>query len=124
MSTHPGTALQHIQIVKGWVDATAGQTRERIYDVAGDPNNGATVDTTSCRQSGPGADELCATWTDPDFHGERAFYYARVLENPSCRHTAADCQAIPLDHRPAYCSDPRNLTLQERAWTSPIWYRP
>src|SRR5262250_3346986 len=62
-----GTPLQRAQIVKGWVDA-AGQTHEKVFDVAGDANNGATVDTATCTASGPGADSLCAVWTDPEFN--------------------------------------------------------
>ena len=74
---------------------------------------------------GPGAAELCGTWRDPAFDaGQSAVYYARVLQNPSCRWSQHDCIALPAPERPPSCSDP-NLpkTIQERAWTSPIWYR-
>jgi hypothetical protein len=122
---HPGTPLQHIQIVKGWLDPSTGATHEKVYEVAGHAHNGASVDPETCTQSGPGSDELCGSWRDPEFiRSQRAFYYARVLENPSCRHTAYDCMAIPPASRPATCRDPNRLTLQERAWTSPIWYSP
>ncbi len=129
----PGTPLQRMQIVKGWVDA-GGQSHEKVFDVAGDPDDGATVDTTTCTPSGAGFDSLCAVWTDPEFHAsERAFYYARVLENPTCRWSTYLCNAQGFD-----CSDPNNVptgyeeccnpavakTIQERAWSSPIWYRP
>jgi hypothetical protein len=128
----PGVPLQRIQIVKGWIEA--GKTRERVYDVAGDPENRAAVDLTSCETTGPGADSLCRVWRDPDFDpSERAFYYARVLENPSCRWSQYVCNAHRVD-----CSDPSSVTpeleaccaedhrssIQERAWTSPIWYAP
>jgi len=68
---------------------------------------------------------LTAVWADPEFHpDERAFYYARVVENPSCRWTAYECNRLPVEERPASCSDPRvKGAIQERAWTSPIWYR-
>ena len=129
----PGTPLQHVQIVKGWVD-TLGATHEKVFDVAGDPDNGASVDTSTCTSSGGGADSLCAVWKDPEFDSaERAFYYARVVENPVCRWSTYVCNAQGID-----CSNPGSVpaefatccdarfpkTIQERAWTSPIWYRP
>jgi len=120
----PGVALQHAQIVKGWVEN--GEMHEAVYEVAGDPSNGATVDTTTCTTSGPGADSLCGVWRDPAFDpSQHAFYYARVLENPSCRWNAYVCNALAAADQPPACSDPTvNRTIQERAWTSPIWYTP
>ena len=129
----PGTPLQRIQIVKGWVDAS-GAVQEKVFDVAGDGNNGAGVDLATCMPTGTGADSLCATWTDPEFRrDQRAFYYARVLENPTCRwstyvcnRNAIDCSdpsAVPAAF--ALCCDPTvPKTIQERSWGSPIWYRP
>ena len=131
--TAPGTPLQRVQIVKGWVDA-GGQSHEKVFEVAGDPDNGAAVDTATCTPSGTGFDSVCAVWSDPEFKvGERAFYYARVLENPTCRWSTYLCNAQGID-----CSDPAAVpagyaeccnpavakTIQERAWSSPIWYRP
>ncbi|MFN8542944.1 MAG: DUF3604 domain-containing protein [Candidatus Binatia bacterium] len=123
-SAHPGTPLQRMQIVKGWVEQDTPHVT--VYDVAGDPNNGATVDEASCTPQGAGADSLCTVWTDPDFDAaEHAFYYARVLENPSCRWSTYTCNALPPDQRPAACTDPSVArTVQERAWTSPIWFEP
>jgi hypothetical protein len=65
-------------------------------------------------------------WRDPEFDPARAaVYYARVLENPSCRWHAYQCNALPEQGRPPGCSDPEvPWTIQERAWTSPIWYTP
>ncbi|MGE0791104.1 MAG: DUF3604 domain-containing protein [Sandaracinaceae bacterium] len=126
-----GTALQRIQIVKGWVDGAT--TRERVIEVAGDPNDGATVDLATCAASGEGSDALCAVWTDDDFDpAAPAFYYARVIEDPSCRWTqhlcntlAPDCGALASDDPIAHCCDPAaERTVQERAWTSPIFYAP
>ncbi|MCZ6465498.1 MAG: DUF3604 domain-containing protein, partial [Proteobacteria bacterium] len=126
-----GAPLQRIQIVKGWLEN--GTSREAVYDVAGGPNS-ASVDLATCEPRGAGADSLCAVWTDPDFDaGERAFYYARVLENPTCRWSQWVCRRAGVD-----CADPSSVgeglepccaeshrpTVQERAWTSPVWYRP
>ena len=100
---------------------------------AGDARNGATVDTDTCETSGPGFASLCSVWQDPDFQPQQsAFYYARVVQNPSCRWATYQCNAAQVD-----CSVPDNVpaeyadccnasypkTVQERAWTSPIWYR-
>ncbi len=122
-----GTLLQRAQIVKGWVDPATGERHQKVYDVAGDPSNGATVDLETCEPEGPGFDSLCAVWTDPDFSAdERAFYYARVLENPTCRWSTWACNRLDPQSRPSTCDEPGQTepTLQERAWTSPIWYDP
>jgi Protein of unknown function (DUF3604) len=143
-ATRAGVDLQRVQIVKGWVDA-AGTTHEQVFDVAGDAANGASVDPATCAPTGAGQAELCAVWEDPTFsRDERAFYYARVLENPTCRWTTLVCKAAGVDPlspdcaaqaaaAPAAfadcCRGPANdasvdPVIQERAWTSPIWYRP
>jgi hypothetical protein len=128
----PSTPLQRIQIVKGWVED--GATHERVLDVAGDPANGASVDLATCSPRGRGFDALCTVWTDPDFDPSRpAYYYARVVENPSCRWNTWACNAQGVD-----CSEPGDVprelreccnpevpkTIQERAWSSPIWVTP
>ena len=130
-SREPGLPLQRIQIVKGWL--AAGETHERVVDVAGGPN-AASVDLATCEPRGAGSARLCTVWTDPDFDPrEPAFYYARVLENPTCRWSQRICAAAQVDcARPATigeglegCCDPlHQRTVQERAWTSPIWYSP
>jgi hypothetical protein len=129
----PSTPLQRVQIVKGWVDETH-QTHEQVFDVAGDTHGDASVDPSTCATSGPGSATLCTTWTDPSFRpDERAFYYARVLENPVCRWSTRLCNSLGVD-----CSNPGSVpsqyaeccsglvdkTIQERAWTSPIYYQP
>jgi hypothetical protein len=121
-----------VQIVKGWLD---GDTlHERVVDVAGG-DNGARVDPLSCEPSGTGARELCATWTDPDFDAAQpSFYYARVLENPTCRWSQRVCLAagvvcdgdaanVPAGYEDC-CSPDHERIIQERAWSSPIWLRP
>lgn len=121
----PGTALQRIQVVKGWIDIEDGPML-RVFDVAGNRANGASVDLETCKPVGDGFDSLCTVWKDPEFDPrERAFYYARVLENPTCRWSRYECNRLAPAERPAACSDPSlPQTIQERAWTSPIWYRP
>ena len=88
---HPGTLLQRVQIIKGWL-TTDGEYREQVIDVAGDADNGASVDTRTCAVRGDGFRELCAVWTDQDFRPEeQAYYYSRVVENPSCRWSQRIC---------------------------------
>ncbi|MGH0031901.1 MAG: DUF3604 domain-containing protein [Myxococcota bacterium] len=120
----PGGDLQRIQVVKGWVD-DAGRLHQRVFDAAGGPND-ASVDPATCQPIGRGARQLCAVWRDPAFDPERrAVYYARVLENPSCRHSAWQCLALPEAQRPDGCAHRlMQAVQQERAWTSPIWYTP
>ncbi len=123
--------LQRLQIIKGWT--VDGEHHERVYDVAcsddGEidaqthrcPDNGARVDLSDCSITADvGAAELKANWQDPDFSPEhRAFYYARVLENPTCRWSTWD--ALKAGTAPR--SDLKS-TIQERAWSSPIWLVP
>ena len=125
-----GANLDRVQIVKGWM--ADGQSHERVYDVAlsgertvgedgGVAPVGNTVDVSSATYANTiGTAELRTVWRDPDFDpGQHAFYYARVLEIPTPRWTTYDAAARgdePQDDVPA--------TLQERAFTSPIWYRP
>src|SRR5690606_6465980 len=124
--------LDRIQVVKGWVDA-AGRTHEKIFDVAwhGDRRIGSDgklpaianpVDKRAWRNDwNAGASELTAFWSDPEFDaGQRAFYYVRVLQVPTIRHHVYDALALRLD--PASLELP--TTIQERAWTSAVWYRP
>ncbi|MCE2391092.1 MAG: DUF3604 domain-containing protein [Proteobacteria bacterium] len=120
---HPGGLLQRIQIVKSWADADG--VHQSVIDAAGGPN-GAGVDLETCRPTGAGEKSLCGVWRDPDFDPERrAVYYARVLENPSCRWTARHCTRTPADQRHAVCENPHLPdTVQERSWSSPIWYAP
>jgi hypothetical protein len=123
--------LDRIQIVKGWLDSN-GKTHERVYDVvwSGDrvpaadgklPPIGNTVDVVNATWSNSiGAPELITVWTDPDFDaGQKAFYYARVIEIPTPRWTAYDAKRFNVQM-------PKEvpMTTQERAYTSPIWYTP
>ena len=93
----PGTDLQRIQIIKGWVDAE-GAVHERVVDVAGSADNGAGIDPRNCARTGRGAANLCTVWQDADFDpSQHAFYYARVLENPTCRWSTVQCQAAGVN---------------------------
>ena len=118
-----GTPLQQLQVIKGWVDADGNQ-HSSVITVAGDPNNGATVNPATCALEGPGSPQLCAVWQDDDFDSDLdAVYYLRVVENPSCRYSAWQCLNLKGDDRPAHCDNPPVVpVIQERAWTSPIWY--
>ena len=127
----PGMPLDRVQIVKGWIED--GKTHEKVVDVAGGKGSGR-VDTSTCETSGRGADQLCAVWRDENFDAsQRAFYYARVLENPSCRWSQHLCVEAgvqcgdPETVGPGYgpcCEEGHRPVVQERAWSSPIWYRP
>src|SRR5205085_10891393 len=92
---HPGVPLDRIQIVKGWVEG--GKVHYEVHDVIDSGHSGASVGP-DCAPKGEGADELCKVWTDPDYAADQpAFYYARVLENPSCRWSAYTCRAAHID---------------------------
>ncbi|MBE2241409.1 MAG: DUF3604 domain-containing protein, partial [Burkholderiaceae bacterium] len=123
--------LDRIQIVKGW--SKSGQSFEKVYDVvwAGDrkrdaitgkvPAIASTVDIANANYTNTvGAVELKTTWTDPDFDPALdAFYYARAIEIQTPRWTtiqAKEAGIAPPEVVPA--------TVQERAWSSPIWYAP
>jgi hypothetical protein len=123
-SQQPGTPLQRVQVIKGWTKD--GVAHQQVYDVAGDAGNGASVDVATCATAGTGLEAACTVWTDPDFDpAQRAFYYVRVLENPTCRWSTWVCNGLPEGQRPAVCNDPAvPKTIQERAWSSPIWYEP
>ena len=120
----PSVGLQRIQIIKGWREPS-GELQLRVFDVAG-TDDGASVELPACTPVGQGAEHLCATWRDPEHDPNAdAFYYVRVLENPTCRWSARDCASLPEGSRPDACDDPTlQRVIQERAWTSPIWYEP
>ena len=122
---HPGTDLQQIQIIKGWIDAQ-GNEREKVFTIAGDASNGADVDPETCRPTGEGWERLNTIWTDPEFNPSLpAFYYMRVVENPSCRWLQYECNQFADGQAPQSCSDSRvKKIIQERAVTSAIWYEP
>jgi hypothetical protein len=127
-----GANLDRVQVIKGWLDAK-GETHERIYDVVVSDGRkigsdgrckqpvGNTVDIDNATYTNAiGAAAMSAHWTDPDFDPKQsAFYYVRVLEIPTPRWTTYDAAYFGIkrpDNVPA--------TLQDRAYTSPIWYSP
>ena len=125
--------LQRIQIIKGWIDMNSGRPKEKAFDVACSdglepdpitnrcPDNGARVNINDCSiTSNVGSSELKTVWKDPEFKvDDKAFYYVRVLENPTCRWSTWD--AIKSGFKPR---EGLHETIQERAWSSPIWYIP
>ncbi|NOX48942.1 MAG: DUF3604 domain-containing protein [Gammaproteobacteria bacterium] len=124
-------ALQRLQVIKGWIED--GQAHERVMDVACSdglevdsatqrcPDNGARVKLSDCSTTvDVGDSELAGVWQDPMFDPEqRAFYYVRVLENPSCRWSTYDAIHAGVEPR-----EDMHATIQKRAWSSPIWYVP
>ena len=123
--------LDRIQIIKGWIDST-GKTHEQVFNVAAsddrfDPTTGEvaaidnTVDQETARfDTSSGASELLGFWQDPNFNpAQPSFYYARVLQAPTPRHTLYDEVAL----KTAGASG-QPASIQERAYTSAIWYHP
>ena len=125
-----GAPLQRMQVIKGYIKD--GQPQERIYDVACSdgmtpdpathrcPDNGARVNLSDCSITRDvGDSEMLALWQDPDYDAAvDAFYYTRVLENPTCRWSTWDAIREGVEPRADL-----HKTLQERAWSSPIWVR-
>jgi hypothetical protein len=123
-----GAPLQRLQVIKGWIEN--GKAQERVFDVACSddgapdattwrcPDNGATVNLADCSIPRDRGDaELATLWSDPTFTpGVRAFYYVRALENPTCRWSTWDAVRAGVAPNPALPA-----TIQERAWSSPIW---
>lgn len=123
--------LDRVQIVKGW--SASGQSFEKVYDVvwSGDrkpdaltgkvPAIASTVDIENATyENSVGSSELSTVWTDPDFDPSvHAFYYARVLEIPTPRWTTIQAKEVGIKVPQVVPA-----TVQERAWTSPIWYAP
>lgn len=124
-----GANLDRVQVVKGWLDAD-GKAQEKVYNVAASRKIGKdgslaavgnSVDLATATYSNDiGSAELTTVWSDPDFNADqRAFYYVRVLEIPTPRHTLFDAIALNREHPESQAS-----TIQERAYSSPIWYTP
>ncbi len=126
-----GANLDRLQVVKGWIDS-AGQQQEKVYNVAWSDDRqldasgnlspvGNTVDLSSGRYDNSiGLPEFSLRWTDPDFGPQQsAFYYVRVLQIPTPRNGLLDSLALELDEPPRGAK-----TIQERAYSSPIWYQP
>tara|TARA_R110001592_G_scaffold363371_1_gene685735 strand:- start:362224 stop:364080 length:1857 start_codon:yes stop_codon:yes gene_type:complete len=125
-----GTRLQRMQVIKGYIKD--GDAVEKIYDVACSdglapnpntyrcPDNGAKVNLADCSITEDiGDTQMLTLWKDPDYDADtEAFYYARVLENPTCRWSTWDAIREGVEPR----SDLKK-TIQERAWSSPIWVK-
>jgi len=126
-----GANLDRVQVIKGWMDSS-GKLLEKVYDVAVSDGRdiakgkvskpvGSTVDLKTATYTNEiGAANLAVTWVDPDFDAsQRAFYYVRVLEIPTPRWTAYDVVRLGSE-----MPEEVPMVLQERAYTSPIWYTP
>jgi hypothetical protein len=127
-----GANLDRVQVIKGWLDKD-GELHERIYDVAvsdgreiGDDGRaneavGSTVDVANATYANSIGDAaLGAYWKDPDFDpNQRTFYYVRVIEIPTPRWTAYDAKRFGIT-----MPEEVRMTVQDRAYTSPIWYSP
>ncbi len=96
VANKPGTDLQRVQIIKGWLDAE-GNTHEQVFDITGNSNNGASVNPDTCARIGRGAKQLCAVWKDPNFDPQQKAFYSRILENPTCRWSTLQCQAAGVN---------------------------
>jgi hypothetical protein len=144
-----GTPLERIEIIKGWVDAS-GTPHAKVFSIAGAPSGPApAADCTVDRTAQP--EQLCGVFSDPQFDPtESALYYARVLENPSCRWSTWTCVKQSVDctmldpttgalpgamagyegccvitqNAGMYTGTQRFDVIEERAWTSPVWYQP
>jgi hypothetical protein len=126
-----GANLDRIQVIKGWLDSS-GEVHERIYDVACSDDRaivergcerpvGNTVDVADASYANTIGDPfLAAHWTDPSFDPQQsAFYYVRVIEIPTPRWTAYDAKFFGVE-----MPEGTTMQLQDRAYTSPIWYTP
>ncbi len=127
-----GANLDRVQVVKGWLDDRK-QPQQKVYDVAWSGNRkigadgklpavGNTVDVaTAMYKNTIGTAQLATVWTDPDFKpNQEAFYYVRVLEIPTPRHSLYDAVALGID----VSVTKYPASIQERAYSSPIWYTP
>jgi hypothetical protein len=144
-----GTPLQRIEIIKGWIDSS-GTPRAKVFSIAGGAAGPAPAADCSITQTAQ-PEQLCGLWSDPEFDpAQSALYYARVLENPTCRWStwtcvkqAVDCSqldpatgALPgamagyegccliTQNAGAYAGKNRFDVIEERAWTSPVWFQP
>ena len=116
--------LQKLQIIKGWIDAN-WQAHYNVFDIVGEAGQAGEVDLDTGAWSGPGHDSLCTVFEDPQFDpAQPAYYYLRAVEVPTLRWSWRACIALPEDQRPDACDNDAPKTIQELAWTSPIWYVP
>ncbi len=119
--------LQKLQVIKGWVDREQ-RSRYAVIDVAGvfaGEGQSGEIDLETGEWRGPGSESLCTVFVDPDFDPALpAYYYLRAVEVPTLRWSWRACVALPESERPDECRNSAPKTLQEMAWTSPIWYLP
>ena len=124
-TARPGARLAGAQVIKLWLDS-AGAAHQKVFDLLAPSASKTTVDPRTCKRTGQGVTDICSRWQDPEFKpGQPALYYARVVEDPSCRWSTWLCNQIDPTSRPAGCdSKTTQKVIQERAWSSAIWYQP
>ena len=119
-----GNLLQVLQLIKGWIDKDSN-AHVKVINIAGNAEQLASVDLNTGQAQGEGFTQLCVVYEDETFDiDEPAYYYLRVVENPSLRWSWAQCIALKEEQQPAACTNNAPKTIQEMAWTSPIWYSP
>jgi hypothetical protein len=119
----PGVGLSELQVVEGRVGPD-GTIEERVHTLAWSDDPG-WLDSQSC-DAGGGDSSFCVAWQPPDFDPQRpTFWYVRVLEVPTCRWSTLQCDSFDDDLRPPRCDEGSvESVVQQRAWSSPIWYEP
>jgi hypothetical protein len=147
----PGNPIERVQIIKGWVDKD-GATQERVINVLGTVHPGLGVDPQTCQPKAEGFTAACTVWEDPYYKpGQNVFYYARLVETPSCRWSTLQCQTAGVSPFSQDCTIQKDRAnalaleagasgpvydnccrlasqepfyspvIRERAWSSPIW---
>ncbi len=119
----PGVGLERVQVVEGWVEPD-GSIGEKVHDLAISADAG-WLDSDSC-EAGGGEPAFCLQWQPPDFEPQRAsFWYLRALEVSTCRWSTRQCASFDEAERPPRCDEGQvQEHVQQRAWSSPIWYDP
>ena len=107
--------------VQPWWEKASRENLHRIASAAGEHG----LDEADCSPKGQAPAQLCGEFSDPNFDRTRpSYYYGRVVQAPTCRWSWSQCVALPEDERPSECDNGFPKSLNELAWTSPIWIQP